>query len=88
MRSLKDDVVYDPEGEAITWRPRRDIAPNVVVHPKFSFGRPVLKTSLVPTAALADAMKVERSVRTVARLFEVPESQVREAVKFEESLRQ
>lgn len=88
MRSLRDDVVYDPAGEAITWRPRRDIAPNVVVHPKFSFGRPVLKSSLVPTAALADAMKAEGSARRVARLFEVPERQVREAVIFEASLRQ
>lgn len=87
LRSLKDDVVYDPEGEAITWRPRRDIAPNVVVHPKFSFGHPVLKESRIPTSALADAMKAEGSVRMVARMFEVPEGQVREAVKFEASLR-
>lgn len=88
MRSLKNDVVYDPQGgDAITWSPRRDIAPNVVVHPKFSFGHPVLKTSRIPTVALADAMKAERNVRTVARLFEIPESQVREAVQFEASLR-
>jgi len=87
MRSLRDDIVFDPEGEAITWRPRKEIAPHVVVHPKFSFGRPVLKESRIPTSALADAMKAERSARTVARLFEVPEGQVREAVKFEASLR-
>jgi len=87
LKSLRDDVVYDPEGDAITWRPRRRIAPHVVVHPRLSFGRPVLQDSRIPTSALADAVKAEGSLRMVARLFEVPEGQVREAVRFEESMR-
>jgi uncharacterized protein (DUF433 family) len=87
MKSLKDDVIYDPQGDAITWRPRRDIAPHVVVQPTVSFGRPVLRDSRVPTSALADAVDAEKSARTVAHIFDVPENQVREAVRFEASLR-
>jgi uncharacterized protein (DUF433 family) len=87
MDSLKDDVVYDPEGEAISWTPRPRIAPNVIVHPKFAFGRPVLKASRMPTATLSKAMEVERSAKMVALQFDVPEKQVREAVRFEEHLR-
>jgi uncharacterized protein (DUF433 family) len=87
MASLKDDVVYDPRGDAVSWRPRPKIAPNVIVHPRFSFGHPILKASRIPTSALADAVKVEKSARVVSYLFEVPERQVREAVKFEQHLR-
>jgi uncharacterized protein (DUF433 family) len=87
MKSLKEDVVFDPEGEVIAWRPRPDIAPNVIVHPKISFGHPVLKQSQIPTTTLAKAVKIEGSARFVADIFEVPERQVREAVKFEQQLR-
>jgi uncharacterized protein (DUF433 family) len=87
MASLKDDVIYDPAGDAISWRPRPRLAPNVLVHPRFSFGHPILRVSRIPTGALADAVKAEKSARVVAQLFEVPEGQVREAVKFEEHLK-
>jgi uncharacterized protein (DUF433 family) len=87
MKSLKDDVTYDPHGDAVSWRPRPDIAPNVIVHPHFSFGRPVLEQSRIPTGTIAQSVKVERSVSFVANIFEVPEKQVREAVKFEKELR-
>jgi uncharacterized protein (DUF433 family) len=87
MKSLKNDVVYDPAGEAVSWRPRPRIAPNVIVHPKFSFGQPILKNSYVPTATLAEAVDVEGSAAVVADLFEVPLKHVREAVKFEQDLK-
>ena len=87
MKSLKENVVFDPAGEAVAWTPRPDIAPNVIVHPKFSFGQPVLKHSHIPTNTVAKAFDVERSARFVADVFELPERHVREAVKFEEHLR-
>jgi uncharacterized protein (DUF433 family) len=87
MQSLKDDVIYDPQGDAVSWRPRPKIAPNVIVHPHFSFGRPVLKASRIPTATIAQSVKVERNPKFVADIFEIPEKQVREAVAFERSLR-
>jgi uncharacterized protein (DUF433 family) len=85
--SLKNDVTYDPFGQAISWRPRPQIAPNVIVHPHFSFGQPVLKKSRIPTKALAKAVQVEGSIKFVADIFEIPIKSVREAVKFEQNLR-
>jgi uncharacterized protein (DUF433 family) len=87
VKSLKNDVTYDPAGDAISWRPRPRIAPNVILHPHFSFGRPVLKASRIPTATLAQAVKVEGSAAFVADIFDVPERQVKEAVRFEKELR-
>ena len=63
MKSLKNDVTYDPQGDAISWRPRPKIAPNVIVHPHFSFGRPILKANGIPTGTLAQSVKVEGSPR-------------------------
>ena len=87
VNSLKADVVYDPEGNARIWYPRRKLSPNVVVNPKRSFGRPVLRDSSVPTSALAAAYVAEKSFRNVALMYEVPEAQVKEAVDFQTSLR-
>lgn len=84
--SLKEDVIFDPQGNMIAWFPRKEIAPNVIVHPYFSFGRPILKKSHIPAETLADAVKAEGSVRTVAQLYEVPEGQVKEALRFQENL--
>jgi uncharacterized protein (DUF433 family) len=86
MKSLREDVVFDPQGEAIEWRPRPKIAPNVIVHPRISFGRPVLKRSNIPTETIAKAVKVEGSAQFVADIFEIPLRNVKEAVKFEEHL--
>jgi uncharacterized protein (DUF433 family) len=87
MKSLKDDVIYDPAGDAVSWRPRRKIAPSVVVHPVFSFGQPILEHSRIPTATLAGAVKAERSAKAVAWMYELSEQQVKQAVKFEQELR-
>ena len=81
MDSLKEDVVFDPKGDAISWRPRPRIAPNVFLRPTLSFGRPVVMPSRIPTEALAKAVKAEGSMAMVAKLFEVPVAQVREAVQ-------
>jgi len=86
-RTLKEGVVYDPKGDAQAWFPRRILAPNVIVHPKLAFGRPVLKGSGIPTEAIADAMRAERDIETVAVLFEISTKRVQEAVAFEANLR-
>lgn len=85
--SLMDGVEYDPKGDARAWFPRRLMAPNVIVHPKLAFGRPVLRGSWIPTGAIADAMRAEGDVGMVAELFEISESRVEEAVAFEAELR-
>lgn len=87
-KSLKQGVVYDPRGDAQAWFPRRLLAPNVIVHPKLAFGRPVLKRSGIPTEAIADAMRAEGDIETVAALFEITTKRAQEAVAFEANLRE
>jgi uncharacterized protein (DUF433 family) len=86
MKSFRDDVVFDPQGEAIEWTPRPKIAPNVIVHPRIEFGHPVLRRLNIPTQTIAKAVKVEGSAQFVADIFDITERHVREAVKFEEHL--
>jgi uncharacterized protein (DUF433 family) len=86
MKSFREGVIFDPQGEAMQWTPRPKIAPNVIVHPRIEFGHPVLKRSNIPTYAVAKAVKVEGSAQFVADIFDLPVRHVREAVKFEENL--
>jgi uncharacterized protein (DUF433 family) len=81
-RILKEEIVYDPRGAALHWRPRPETAPNVIVHPKRAFGQPTLKESGVPVRALLGALESGDTVKSVARWFDVPEQHVREAEKF------
>ncbi len=85
-QSLKEGVVYDPEGLIRAWYPRKDVAPNVIIHPKHSFGQPILRDSGIPTKTLSDAAEVD-SVATVAKWFEIPRARVTEAITFEEVLK-
>jgi uncharacterized protein (DUF433 family) len=85
-RTLREEIIYDPSGFARQWRPRPEIAPNIIIHPKRAFGQPTLKESGVPVRALIDALKSGESVRAVSKWFEVPEQHVREAEKFDRDL--
>jgi uncharacterized protein (DUF433 family) len=87
LASLKEDFVYDPSGAARFWFPRRRAFPNVVVNPRRAFGRPSLRDSGIPTAAIANAFKAEKDEKVVALQFEIPRRQAREAVEFERSIR-
>jgi uncharacterized protein (DUF433 family) len=87
LKSLKEDVVWDPAGDAVAWYPRRSIAPDVIIHPSHSFGRPVLRRSLIPTETIAQAVKAEGSAQAVSGFYDVPIKQVYEAVRFEKHLR-
>jgi uncharacterized protein (DUF433 family) len=87
LASLKENVIWSPMGDAVGWFPRPELATHVMVHRSFSFGKPVLRDSRIPTEALSDSYKAEKSTRRVAELFDVPEKQVKEAVRFQEHLR-
>jgi uncharacterized protein (DUF433 family) len=87
LPSLKRDVVYDPNGNARMWFPRRASFPNVIIAPVYSFGRPVLRDSKIPTSAIAKSYAVEKSAGVVSAIFEITERRVREAVGFEAALR-
>jgi uncharacterized protein (DUF433 family) len=87
MKSFKENVIFDPAGEAIYWHPRPKIAPNVIVHPMFAFGQPVLDRSYIPTSTIAQSLKVEGSAKFVAQIYDIPERHVREANNFQKDLR-
>lgn len=58
----------------------------VVIDPQRAFGQPIDFAYGVPTAALANAAKVEGSIKAAAKIFAVPPEVVRHAVKFEDRL--
>lgn len=76
---VEDDVVA-------RWRPYEGRA-SIVVDPGRAFGQPIAAASGVPTVALSDAVDAEGSVERAAYLYEVAPSVVRDAVRFEASLR-
>lgn len=84
--SLRRDVVFDPDGDAVAWHPRPDIAPNVVVDPRQSFGDPTLDGHGITTRAIADAMRAEGDLAVVSALYDVAGLQVQEALVFEAAL--
>ena len=88
MQSFEHDMIYDPNGNACVWYPRRNRCPNVVINPRRSFGRPILQGSQIPTEAIFKVFLVEESLETVSAMFEIGEQDVREAVDFENTLRE
>ncbi len=81
--SLKD-LEFDAD-ELKRWRPL-GMKSSIAVDPAKAFGRPVALGYGVTTDALRRAAIVEGSEASVARLYEVPVSVVRDAVDFEEQL--
>lgn len=76
----------DIEDNAVArWRPWRG-KDSIVIDPERAFGQPIANDYGVPTVALAEAVEAEGSIPRVARLFELTEAVVRDAVNFEASL--
>jgi uncharacterized protein (DUF433 family) len=70
----------------LRWWPRAG-KNKVVIDPKRSFSQPVLAREGVPTNVIYDAFKAANgSHAQVASWYEIPESAVKSAVEFEESL--
>lgn len=58
----------------------------IVLDPKIAFGKPVLAAFDIPTDAIARSVEAEGSEKAVAKYFDVPVSQIRDAVAFEQNL--
>lgn len=58
----------------------------IVADPLRSFGRPITFDAGIATSVLADAVGAEGSVEKVAKLFEVPNSVVRDALAYEQGI--
>ena len=73
------------DGMAARWWPMSH-ARGVVIDPERNFGHPIIAGHGVPTKALADAVTAEGSIGMVAKLYDLPQQSVRDAVEFERRL--
>lgn len=77
-------VVYDDAAAAMLWMlPRKK---TVVLDPERAFGTPILHDFSIPTSVLAQSARAEGSPTITARYFDIPVSQVRDAIRFEDQL--
>lgn len=84
---LIEGVEFDPEKLARSWVPRPQISKKIILHRTKSFGQPVFKDSGVPTRALYDAFQANGETYTsVARWYEIKDSDVKAAVRFERDI--
>jgi uncharacterized protein (DUF433 family) len=56
---------------------------SIVIDPKVSFGKPILRESGIPTAVLAGRYRAGDSIRTLARSYGREEGEIRQAVEWE-----
>jgi uncharacterized protein (DUF433 family) len=81
------DIDYGERGEAARWWPLGKRNKGVVVDPNRAFGRPIVDSAGVPTAALYAAYNAEdKDAETVARWYRISRGEVEKAVEFEERL--
>jgi uncharacterized protein (DUF433 family) len=81
--SLMKGVEFDDVGQAARWYPDQAIAPAIVIDPERQFGQPIVERSGTQTSAIVDAFRAEGSVDSVARWFEIPPDEVKQALEFE-----
>ena len=72
-------------GDEIVWWP---LGKNrqIIVDPRRNFGQPTVARSGVPAQVLARSVRANSSEELVARWYEVQQDEIRDALKFEESL--
>jgi uncharacterized protein (DUF433 family) len=75
---------FSREDVAIRWWPLQN--KTILIDPNRSFGQPIVSKAGVPTAILAQAYRIEKSIERVAAWYEVDRRSVRAAVEFENSL--
>lgn len=81
--SLYEGIDYTGSGAAQRWYPvKRSKA--IVLDPARNFGKPVLASTGIDTAAIFSAYQAEgNSAKRVALLYEIPTAAVEAAVNFE-----
>ncbi len=86
IETLRKGLHYTGKDFPQWWTPMENRT--VVVHPARSFGAPVVLPGGIRTRILFGSFKTEKSHEAVARWYNVSEEAVRDAVEFEESIRQ
>jgi uncharacterized protein (DUF433 family) len=76
---------FDNNYQTIRWWPLGERR-RVVLDPNRSFGQPIVSVEGVPTAILAKAFEVEKSINKVCRWYEVSKESIRDAIEFEKRL--
>ena len=81
-------VAFHPvTGLAENFKPLGANCPNVIVDPRFAYGKPVISARRIPTAALYRQLRAERGdIKRVAEWYKVKQSEVTEAAEFETRL--
>jgi uncharacterized protein (DUF433 family) len=82
---LLKDLETTQDGLVVRWWPLGTNR-SVVLDPRRNFGRPIVGEHGVPTEVLAKAAAACDSIREVVRWFDVPESQIGDAVEYEQQL--
>lgn len=82
---LRKGIHYDGEDQPQYWRPLGDDR-SVLLHPRRSFGAPIVTPGSVRTQILHAAYKAEGSRDEAARWYKVDRVTVDDAIEFEESL--
>lgn len=83
--SLFASMEFDSHNQAARWFPAHP-KKLIVIDPKRSFGKPILTEEGVPTQILAAALKVEGSIKNVAKIYEVKPASVKAAAEYEKRL--
>lgn len=84
--SILDGVSFDACDLAETWRPKPSEAPEIIIDPRRAFGAPIIARTGARSEVIARAAKAEGSNAAVALAFGLTESEVRQALLFEERL--
>ncbi|SFT96593.1 hypothetical protein [Halomonas saccharevitans] len=83
---IKDRITFDASDNPVRWEPDPD-DPNIVVDPKFAFGKPIVLPSHMSTIAIFKAFKAEDGdAEAVARNFDITLDEVNRAVNFEKRI--
>lgn len=85
QNSLYKGIEFDQDNFALKWHPLKN-SKQIVLDPQFSFGKPIVTNGSIRTSTLYDAYLAEESEQLVSKLYEVPVSAVKAAIRFEEQL--
>jgi len=76
------DIIDD---KVVSWRPFHG-KNTIIVDPQFVFGQPMTTKYHIPTITLFQAVKAEGSIKAASKVYEIPESYIRDSVSYEQLL--
>jgi uncharacterized protein (DUF433 family) len=80
------DLSYDPDGLANEFTPLSDGDSKIIINPKKQYGAPIVLPSGYTVASLVSAYEGEGSISEAAAAFEIDETQVKLAIRYDNFL--